>query len=168
VPELVYHANMNRPHVGILKWFALVFIGLPLSGAWQGCELGTVTSDSTDQKPPVTHSAKLQITNQKLKNPGPMEFKLYPSSANNILQATVSYTVGTVGENETKTFSVPSGTWKVGYSTYGELFDMPDTDTSGAVWPKVQFSDSVSYTLRIFTNEIDNRTYWQNNFVFVP
>lgn len=151
--------------LGLSLPFAL---GLGVMGGLQGCDLGSVTADSTDQTVSGTHTAKLQITNQKLKNPGSMTFHLYSASASNILQASISKTIGTVAENETKSFSVPSGIWKLGYSLNGELFDMPDPDTSGAYWPKFEFADSASYTLRIYTNELDNRTYWQTNFEFVP
>ncbi len=159
---------MKKHSITVHVLLVATLMGLFFVSGWQGCDLGTVSGDSTEHPSSSQHTASLQLTNQRLRNPGTMTFHLYPAFSSNILQASISKTIGDVAENETKTFTVPSGTWKIGYTLNDELFDMPDPDTSGAVWPKIKFSDDGKYALRVYTSEIDNRTYWQSNVEIVP
>ncbi len=166
-----------------LTWGGLVLsgtvgLGLLLSATLPlGCDLGKVSGgDTGTTKDPANHTAKLQITNNKEKNPGKLTFKLWGSLAQDGQQSNPVMTVGTVAEGETKTFVVPTDkAYKMGYiwnldntPQPAPVVEMPDFELSGATWPKIKFADSGSYRLRIFTNNDENRDYWASDIPIVP
>lgn len=162
---------------------SLAVAGLAGLGIWisamlpMGCDLGKVSGgDTTGTNTPTKHVAKLQITNNKEKNPGKLTFKLWGSLALDGQQSNPVLTIGTVDVGQTKTFEVPSDkAYKLGYiwnldntPQPAPVVEMPDAELSGGTWPKIQFADSGLYHLRIFTNNDENRDYWSGDIPIVP
>jgi len=163
-----YDRGMRIPKYPSLGLAGLL-LTLPL-WLFGACDLGSVTDGDppTDTTQPKA-TATLTLTNQKTKDPGTMAFKLWGPLAVEILEAVPQTDIGDVPSGATKVFTVPAGDWKIGYQLDGlEFQEMPDSDTSGSVWPKLRFAKGGKYSLTITTNEIDNRDYWQHNFNIVP
>jgi hypothetical protein len=151
--------------------FVLLFAGAMVLSVFNqvGCDPGKITSDTTAVNTPIpTEKASITITNLKLKNPGTLTFKLWEKLAVEALQSNPVSTIGKVETDSTRIFSIPTGTWKLGYVTEDDQrVEMPDPDSTGEKWPQVTFVKDGNYHLTVYTNAVNNITYWSHNLLTV-
>lgn len=141
---------------------AAVFLVLMALGGCETVDLGNGTDKPVDT---ATGEASLQLINQRQVDPGPLDFLLYASTAQDIQNIAEVRNLGTVAFEQSLLVKVPAGRWKFGYKTAdGELRAMPPTLTEEerADWPLGALIKDKSYLILIETDEA-NHTVWRHN-----
>lgn len=147
---------------------ALLLLGLtlvPPAGMLAGCEtvqLGGVPKDTTGT---ASGTATIAFTNRRETDAGVLTFNLYPARAVLLASPVPHEILGKVGYSETKTFTVPTGRWKLGYEEDDGTFKyMPDSTAEGGSqdWPTVLLSKDIRYQIVLETDQGGN-TLWRHD-----
>jgi hypothetical protein len=104
--------------------FKVALVAVTFAGLLCSCDPLTAGSGTTP--PPSSDTAWINITNQAQKDPGAIIFFFYAATAPDV-NAVPARTIGTIKQDSTKTFPVPTGNWKLAIE-----------DASGTMWPMLQ------------------------------
>lgn len=133
--------------------------------ALPGCKTVEFGTGATTPGDTTTAVGKLSVTNMIDKDPAKLNMRLYGSGVQSIEDATPVRTLGDVDTGKTVEFTVPAGTYKIGYSTDAKVQAMPaDTLVGGSQdWPTVTIKKGSTHFIKMYT-DVGGNEVWLSDF----
>jgi hypothetical protein len=133
--------------------------------AFSGCEPVTFGTGGPTTTDTTAATGTLTFTNKIEKDGDKLTVKLFAATAQSVDDAPAVRILGDVDTGKTVQFTVPVGTYKIGYVTLAKAQAMPaDTLVGGQQeWPAVTFSKNQSHFVTLYT-DIGGTEVWQSDF----
>jgi hypothetical protein len=156
-----------RMRFAVIPSLKSTLLAFPLLLAMQACEPVQFGTGATTTPPVDTSAATatFSVTNSIETDASKITINLYNSGAQDIEAAPVIKNLGDVETGKTVDFTVPAGSYKIGYSTVGRRQAMPEDTAVGQtqVWPVVTFNKGETHYLEIYTDAGGVET-WRSDF----